>query len=421
MSEPRPVESVEVAIVGGGQAGLSVSWFLTRAGISHVVLEQGQRMHSWRDQRWDSFSLVTPNWQCRLPGYAYAGPEPDGFMVKDELNAWLDAWPETFTPPVREHTAVRSVRPVENGIGFDVQTSSGSLRADQIVVATGGYHTPAIPRLAERLPDAVHQLHSSRYRNPESLPDGEVLVVGTGQSGSQIAEDLHLAGRMVHLAVGSAPRVARRYRSRDVVDWLDEMGHYAKPVTDQPIEERFRDRTNHYVTGRAGGHDIDLRTFARDGMALHGRLTRIVDGHLHFAGDLAARLDAADAVYNGINAAIDTWIADRGIDAPPPSVYRPLWSPPAESAGTVPVRSISAVVWSTGFRSDYSWLHAPVFDGAGRPVHRRGVSAGDGIYFIGLPWQHTWGSGRFAAVAADAEFVADRLMTRRAKLPATAA
>jgi putative flavoprotein involved in K+ transport len=412
MAEPE-TEHFDVAVVGGGQAGLSVSWHLTQAGVSHVVLERDERMHSWRDQRWDSFSLVTPNWQCRLPGYAYAGGDPDGFMAKEELNAWLDGWLETFQPPLREKTPVLSLRAAEDGFGFELSTSSGPLHADQIVVATGGYHTPAIPRLAERLPGHVVQLHSSQYRNPESLPAGEVLVVGTGQSGSQIAEDLHLAGRRVHLAVGSAPRVARFYRGRDVVAWLDEMGHYAKPVTDQPVEQRYRDRTNHYVTGRGGGHDIDLRAFAQEGMALHGRLVSVVDGRLSFGDDLARQLDAADAVYNGINSAIDQWIAEQGIDAPPPSVYTPTWQPPLDSADSVDAEALSAVVWSTGFRSDYSWLHVATFDGAGHAAHLRGVSAAQGVYFIGLPWQHTWGSGRFAAVAADAEYVVGHLLRRR--------
>jgi putative flavoprotein involved in K+ transport len=404
------VERFPVVVVGGGHAGLAMSWQLTRDGIDHVVLERDTVVHSWRDQRWDSFCLVTPNWQCRLPGYPYAGPDPDGFMVKAQILDWLAGYIASFDPPIREHTPVLGVRPREHG-GFDVVTSAGDIEAGQVVVATGGYHVASVPRLAERLPDHVVQVHSSRYVNPAQLPDGPVLVVGTGQSGAQIAEELHLTGHDVHVAVGTAPRFARRYRGRDVIAWLHDTGYYAKPVTDKPIEERSRDRTNHYVTGRDGGRDIDLRRFAREGMTLHGRLADVRGGRLKFAGDLAANLDNADAVYNGINAMIDEYIATRELDvAVPPSRYEPLWEPP-----TGPTRldatELAAVVWATGFRRDYSWLHAGVFDGSGHVQHVRGVTAVPGLFFLGLPWLHTWGSGRFAGIEVDAQHLAGHVRT----------
>ncbi|MDT4923181.1 MAG: putative flavoprotein involved in transport [Pseudonocardiales bacterium] len=401
------VEQLPVVIIGGGQAGLAVSWFLVRAGVEHAVLERETLMHTWSDARWDSFCLVTPNWQCRLPGYHYAGPEPDGFMVGKEIVEWLDGYVASFGPPVREHTEVISCRPEPSG--FEVQTATGTIAAGQVVVATGGYHRPAVPRIGERLPGHVTQVHSAHYRNPEQLPDGPVLVVGTGQSGAQIAEDLLLAGREVHLAVGNAPRFARRYRGRDVIAWMHDIGHYDKPVTDKPVEERAHDRTNHYVTGRDGGRDIDLRSFARQGMTLHGRLTSIDGGRLGFAGDLEASLDAADEVYNGINELIDEYIQANGIDAGQPSRYQPVWRPTGYRGSQVPAEDLAAVVWATGFTRDYRWLHAPVFDGAGRPQHLRGVSPVPGLYFLGLPWLHTWGSGRFAGIERDAAHIASQL------------
>ncbi|MGZ6793236.1 MAG: MSMEG_0569 family flavin-dependent oxidoreductase, partial [Mycobacteriales bacterium] len=201
----------------------------------------------------------------------------------------------------------------------------------------------------------------------------------------------------------------RTYRGRDVVAWLHDMGHYDRPVTEQPPEERGRDRTNHYVTGRDGGRDLDLRAFALEGLQLHGTLEAVVDGAFAFADDLVAHLDAADAVYNGINASIDAWIEAQGVAAPPPTVYEPVWAPPGGRT-TLPVDEVSAVVWATGFRSDFRWLHASVFDGAGVPQHLRGVTQVPGVFFIGLPWLHTWGSGRFASVARDAEHVAAHVL-----------
>lgn len=400
------MEPLPVVVIGGGQAGLAISWHLVREGIDHVVLERDTIAHTWRDARWASFCLVTPNWQCQLPGYSYSGADPDGFMVKSEILAWLDGYVASFDPPVRDHTTVTSVR--ASADGFAVQTTSGEIVADQVVVATGGYHQPAVPRIGERLPASVLQVHSSGYVGPSQLPDGPVLVVGTGQSGAQIAEDLHLDGREVHLAVGHAPRFARRYRGRDVIAWLHDTGHYAKPVTDKPVEERTQDKTNHYVTGRDGGRDIDLRAFAADGMTLHGRLVAI-EAATKFADDLGANLDAADAVYNGINELIDSHIEAHGLAVVEgPSRYTPVWAPSAAES-SVPADHFAAVVWATGFTRDYRWLHAGVFDGAGHPQHDRGVTDVQGLYFLGLPWLHTWGSGRFAGIALDAEFIADRV------------
>ena len=402
---------VPVAIIGGGQAGLSMSWCLKQRGIEHLVFEKHKAAHTWSTQRWDSFCLVTPNWQCQLPGHPYAGDDPDGFMLKHEIVAYLEAYKAKVDPPLREGVSVNRV--TRSDAGFAIATSEGDYSADRIVVASGGYHQPIIPRMAERLPGTIQQLHSEEYRNPASLQPGAVLVVGSGQSGSQIAEDLHLAGRQVHLAVGDAPRCARFYRGRDVVAWLGDMGYYDMPVEKHPLREGVRDNTNHYVTGRDGGRDIDLRAFAREGMKLYGLLDGLDGTTLRFRPTLKASLDDADRVYNGINATIDSWIADKGLSAPPPSVYRPLWEPRAEPAALdLEAEGIGTIVWCIGFQPDFRWLDAPVFNGAGHPVHRRGITAVDGVYFLGLPWLHSWGSGRFSGVARDAEFLADDIETR---------
>ena len=402
-----------VIVVGGGQAGLSASYFLKRAGIDHLVLEKNTLTHTWRTQRWDAFCLVTPNWQCALPGHPYAGNDPHGFMKKDEIIDYLDGFIQSLDAPVKEHAEVKRVTRNADGT-FSVFTSQGQFTADQVVVASGGYHTPIVPRMAERLPRSIVQIQSSEYRNAQALPAGGVLVVGSGQSGAQIAEDLHLAGRKVFLAVGEAPRCARFYRGRDVVDWLADMKYYDMPVDQHPLREGVRDNTNHYVTGRDGGRDIDLRKFATEGMELYGRLQDLQDGKLSFAPNLTENLDSADTTFNGINAGIDAFIERHGIDAPPGSRYEPLWSPPHERTSLdLEASGIGSIIWCIGFTPDFSWLDAPIFNGRGYPAHTRGVTPQEGLFVVGLPWLHTWGSGRFSGVARDAEYIVEAICAHR--------
>jgi putative flavoprotein involved in K+ transport len=336
-------------------------------------------------------------------------------MVKHEILDYLAGFRAVVDPPIREGVSVRRVTPRAEG-GFLVSTTSGEVSADNVVVASGGYHEPIVPRMAERLPAHVAQIHSAQYRNPEQLPEGAVLVVGSGQSGAQIAEDLHLAGRKVVLAVGHAPRCARFYRGRDVVTWLADMGYYEMSVDQHPLREGVRDNTNHYVTGRDGGRDIDLRKFAAEGMELYGVLRDYDGASLVFDTNLTSTLDDADKTYNGINAAIDKYIAEQGIEAPPPSVYEPVWTPAVERPTLdLAASGIAAIVWCIGFKPDFRWLDAPVFNGAGHPQHRRGVTAQAGVYFIGLPWLHTWGSGRFGAVGRDAKHIVADIAARSLK------
>ncbi|GLH77106.1 FAD-dependent oxidoreductase [Bradyrhizobium sp. SSBR45G] len=406
------VSHYPVLVIGGGQAGLSISYYLKRSDIAHLVFEKNEAMHAWRDQRWDNFCLVTPNWQCQLPGHPYSGSDPHGFMKKDEILAYLAEFRSKVDPPLRENTAVTGVSARADGV-FAVATTDGNYTADQVVVASGGYSVPIIPDGAAKLPADIVQMHSEQYRSSRALPEGAVLVVGSGQSGAQIAEDLHLAGRKVHLAVGDAPRCARFYRGRDVVTWLCDMGYYDMPVDRHPLREGVRDNTNHYLTGRDGGRDIDLRKFALEGMQLYGLLDGVDAKRVTFRPTLKAALDEADRVYNGINASIDKYIAEKGIDAPPATVYQPLWQPPEEPAALdLKAAGISSIIWCIGFRPDFRWLNAPVFNGAGQPSHRRGVTSQSGLYFLGLPWLHTWGSGRFSGVDADARFIATEINAR---------
>lgn len=402
-----------VIVIGGGQAGLSASWCLKERGIDHIVLEKHRIGHEWRTHRWDSFCLVTPNWQCQLPGFPYQGDDPYGFMRKGEIVEYVESYARSFSPPLREGVTVTGLRRLENGL-FEVRTDAGNHTATQVVVAVGGYQIPVIPRAAERLPDHIVQIHSADYKSADVLPDGDVLVVGSGQSGCQIAEDLHLAGRRVHLATGSAPRSPRVYRGKDVVEWLHLMGYYDMPIHEHPLKERVRQKANHYLTGRDGGREIDLRRFALAGMQLYGRFEGVQGGRVLFRPDLRLNLDQADAVSESIKATIDKWIAKQGIDAPLEPPYMPVWAPDAEPADLdLEASNIRTVIWCIGFRTDFRWVEIPVFDGTGYPVHARGVTTVPGLYFLGLPWLYTWGSGRFSGIARDARFIVEQIDARQ--------
>jgi putative flavoprotein involved in K+ transport len=400
----------QAVVIGGGQAGLAMSYHLKARGIDHVVLEKEKIAHSWRTQRWESFCLVTPNWQCLLPGFPYQGNDPNGFMLKDEIVAYVAAYAKSFGAPVRENVAVTRVERRDDGC-FTIETSAGVIIADTVVLAVGGYHQPNIPASAARLPPDVDQFHSSTYRSAWQLPAGSVMVVGSGQSGCQIAEDLHLAGRQVHLVTGSAPRCPRVYRGRDAVDWLSDLGQYDLPVDQHPLKEKVRKKANHYLTGRDGGRDIDLRKFAIEGMRLYGRLEDIgAGGRMIFADNLLQNLDSADATYNNICAIIDKHIEENKITAPASRHYVPVWRPenPARELD-LKEAGVTSIVWATGFRANWSWVNVPIFDANGYPDHRRGVTPVTGIYVLGLPWLYTWGSGRFVGVGRDAGFLADRI------------
>ncbi|MCU4548626.1 MSMEG_0569 family flavin-dependent oxidoreductase [Acinetobacter pittii] len=401
----------DVVIVGGGQAGLCISHYLQKAGIDHVVLEKESELtHAWRQKRWDNFTLVTPNWQCLLPDHPYNGNDPDGFMKKNEIVEYLDSFIEKLNPPALlnvQVTHVAKVAPQQ----FEIETNLGKTTAKQLVVAAGGYHTPIYPKLSETLPENVLVIHSEQYFNVDQLPEGNVLVVGSGQSGAQIAEDIHLAGKKVYLSTGDAPRCARFYRGKDVVTWLFEMGYYETTVKDHRYSEEVRNSTNHYVTGRDGGRDIDLRKFALEGMQLLGRFEDFQNGQLVFRPDLNQNLDMADATYNRINASIDDYIAKNNITTDElASVYHPLWIPEQEITHIdLAAENITSIIWCIGFRPDYSWIDLDIFQNNGYPMHDRGITVDSDVCFIGLPWLNTWGSGRFMDVGKDAKYIVDHI------------
>ena len=403
----------DAVVVGAGQGGLAVSWFLTRLGIGHIVLERSSIASSWRERRWDSFWTVTPNWSIALPGAEYAGGDPDGFLTRDELVRHFERWAESFDAPVRCGVEVRRVR--RSGDGFEVETSGGACRARNVVVATGTYQTPHIPPVAGRLPGRLKQIAADDYKRPDMLPPGGVMVVGAGQTGCQIAEELHEAGREVWLCVGRAGRLPRRWRGRDCIAWQRDMGYLDRtPDMLESPEARFR--ADPHLTGRNGGYTLSLHDFHRRGIRLLGRLTGCDGERASFDGGLHAGMRFADEFADRITGEFDRHIRERGIDAPPPTAEELAGGPPADGAMPDMLREldlaaggIGSVVWATGYRHDFSWIEAPVLDGAGYPVAPGGVSACPGLYFAGLNWMTWRKSGILWGVGEDARSVARHL------------
>lgn len=407
-------EHYQVIIVGGGQAGLSVAHGLQENGIDYVIFEQDEIASSWKKKRWDSFCLVTPNFQCRLPGYSYSGPEPEGFMMKDDIVKFVKDYAKSFDPPIKEGVKVLEVSKDYSTHLYHVSTSIGDYSADQVVIAAGNFHSPKFPAITQKMTENITHLHSSEYKNPSELPEGQVLVVGSGQSGCQIAEDLHLAGRKVHLCIGQAPRSPRVYRGKDVVTWLEELGYYDYTIDTHPDGEQVRGKINHYVSGRDGGREIDLRAFALEGMKIYGFLKDIEGTKMILGDNLKKDLDKADKSYVGIKARIDQYIADQGIDAPKEdSSYSPVWEP-NEVISSIDYKkeNITSAIWCIGWNFDFSWIKSPIFDAKGYPNYYRGVTHEEGLYFIGLAWMYTWGSGRFSAVKQDAEYLTAYILNK---------
>jgi putative flavoprotein involved in K+ transport len=411
-------QPVEVVIIGGGQAGLAMSYFLTTQGSKpHVVLEQGQIAESWRSRRWDSLHLVGPNRTLELPGFPYRGEDPDGFMGKDEVASHLAAYARSFGAPVREGAQVTAVERDPDGSGFLVWTADEVYAAAQVVVATGALQRPWVPACAADLPASVAQVVPYAYRNPAALPPGAVLVIGSGQAGCQIAEELRRAGRTVFLSVGRSWWAPRRYRGRDVSLWLRETGWFDRTVDTLPPGMRAG-LPNPQFTGSDGGRDLNVHTLAEEGVVLMGRLLGMREKTMVFAQDLAETLAWGDAQAADFLREIDHHVRERGLDVPPPD--RPEYhSGATELARGAPAAlnlakaKIGTVIWATGFRSDLGWVHLPIVDREGYPIQRRGVTTEPGLYILGLDWLHSAKSGLFVGIGADAAHLATAIAAYR--------
>jgi putative flavoprotein involved in K+ transport len=417
-SIPRSAETV---VVGAGQAGLAMSWFLRGAGREHLVLDRRDQLGgSWPD-RWDEFCLVTPNWAVSLPGHPYDGTDPDGFMRRDEIAARIAGYATAIEAPVVLGTSVNRLARRGDGT-FRLETSGGPVTARQVVVATGGFQVPKIPALGAAMPHKLTQLHTDNYTRPNALPPGAVLVVGSGQSGVQIAEELHAAGRHVYLSVGSAGRIPRRYREQDIFLWIVQLERRGAefgvplPTVETLPDSRMRFAPNGHLSGHAGGHDTNLRLLAYDGITLVGHLDGVDGGRIHLRPDLAQNLAFADRFFDArLRPLIDRYIERAGIVAPPDDRQPVAFEPPETLELDLAKSGITSVVWSSEYGADFGWLDVAgpdgrsILDEYGIPRQDRGVSEVSGLYFLGLPWLHTVLSASLMGVGPDSRYLADRL------------
>ena len=398
------IERIDTIVVGAGQAGLSTSYYLKQHGRDHLILEQAkQAVPAWRS-RWDSFTLITPNWMFRLPGAEYQGDNPDGFMDRDNLVALFETYIERLHPPIQYETQVRSVERID--AGYQVRTDKGDFAAANVVIATGMFQKPRIPPLSAKISPAIHQLHSNEYRNPDALPQGAVLVVGSAQSGCQIAEELYRSGRRVYLCVGNAGRVPRRYRGKDATSWLAELGFFDRTVDKLP-SPKAKFAGSIQGTGKDGGHSINLHQFARDGVILLGHIQDAQENRLILAPDLMETLAKTDQAEADFIKQVNAYIETTGQDAPRESLPELRDGYQAELVSELDLKSagISSVIWATGYKFDFSMVKLPVFDEDGYPVQERGVTEYPGLYFVGLPFLDTGKSGLLFGVGENAAHI----------------
>ncbi|MGH2359540.1 MAG: NAD(P)-binding domain-containing protein [bacterium] len=397
-------------VIGAGQAGLAMSWWLAKRTIDHVILERGEVAHSWKTERWDSLTLLTPNWQSRLPGYGYQGDDPDGFRTMPETIGFIERYAAMMSAPVRTHTRVTSVR--TKGEGYEVVTDRGTWQCETVVLATGACNIPVVPAVAEAVPPLVKMLTLLEYRNPTQLEDGGVIVVGASASGVQIADEIQRSGRPVTLAVGEHVRVPRVYRGRDIKWWMDASG-----VLDERYDEvddivRARNVPSLQLAGYTDRRTLDLNSLTAIGVKLVGRLVGINDGKAQFSGSLRNVCALADLKMHRLLDTIDEWAKESGVDD---HVDEPQRFAPTEVDESPPLLldltrgRIKTIIWATGFRPDYSWLDVPVLDRKGNVRHDGGVVEAPGMYLLGMQFLRRRKSSLIDGVGDDARDLSDHL------------
>jgi putative flavoprotein involved in K+ transport len=411
----------DVIVVGAGQAGLGISYFLKQRGRQHVVFEQRRIGETWISQRWDSFQLNTPNTINCLPGFPYQGMTPDGFWTQAELVAYFRAYIDRFNLPVRTGIRVNSITLAEEDHQRFCVTIQAGEKPDEcvlsraVVVASGCQHTPKIPEFSTRLAEEITQLHTSAYRRPSDLPPGAVVVVGSGQSGCQIAEDLLEDGRKVYLCTSKVGRAPRRYRGRDMLEWLIEIGFW--DVTYDSLENKLVSQSAQPQISGVGryGHSVSLQYLASKGAVILGRLLDVQAGSLVLAENAAENVRYADDFSRRMKESVDAYLRNKGRELPPLEEDPADQPDPCAACAYSLTRlslgeaGISTVIWATGFSGDFSWINLPILDERGHPAHYQGISPVPGLYFLGFPWLHSRKSGIIYGIEEDARRISEAI------------
>ena len=407
-------EKVGSIIVGGGQAGLSLSYYLKGAGREHIILEKSAQVgDAWRNRRWDSFTLVTPNWSFQLPGAGYMDSEPEGFMPKEEIIRRFERYEQKIVFPIRYSTEVTCVQPLEDKPGYQVFTGNTIYEAKNVIIATGRYQKVKIPKFAGHIPAKVVQISSDAYKNPQSLPPGAVLVVGSGQSGCQIAEELHESGRKVFLSTGSTGRVPRRYRGKDSFDWNYQTGWYDRTLDMLP-DLQARSVPIPHLSGKNGGHEVNLHQFCQDGIILLGHTIGYQAGKLNFAPDLKENLAREDKFAVNFCKMTDEYIHKTGIEAPLEEVrfLSDGYLAPDILSLDVNAEKISSIIWAGGYSFDYSLVRYPLLDPHGYPIGNHGITQYPGLYLLGMPWMNKMKSSFLVGINESAQYLAEYICNK---------
>jgi putative flavoprotein involved in K+ transport len=406
------VEVIDTLVIGGGQAGLAASAHLRERGVPHLVLERHRIAERWRTERWDSLVANGPAWHDRFPALTFTDIDPNSFATKDRIVDYFVEFAKQINAPIRTGVEVTSLRQTADGKGYRAETSDGVIEARNVIVATGPFQRPLIPTVIPQEAGIV-QMHSNAYRNPAQLPEGAVMVIGAGSSGSQIADELQRAGKKVYLSIGPHDRPPRTYRGKDFVWWLGALGKWDAKAIEPGMEH-----VTIAVSGAHGGHTVDFRRLAAKGMTLLGRAGAYDAGVLKFAPDLAKNIARGDANYLSVLDAADAYIAREGLDFPEEPEARRI--DPAPDCVTNPIlqldlakAGITAIIWATGFALDFGWVQVDAFDAKGGPIHQRGVAEVPGLYFLGLAWLARRASPFIWGVWHDADYLAGHIAARQ--------
>lgn len=412
-------EKLNTIVVGAGQAGLAIGYYLSQQKREYIILEQASAIApAWRT-RWDSFTLVLPNWTLQMPDFAYQGNDPDGFLTRDEMVSYLEQFAATFDCNIRFNSKVTSIEKNPDGDRFLVRTSDCLYEAENVIVTTGSFQKPKIPAFSTQISPEITQIHTSEYRNSEDIPAGAVLVVGAGQSGCQIAEELYRKGRKVYLCVGGAMRIPRFYRGKDSIWWLKEINFFDQTVDTLP-SPKAKFIANPFTTGKDGGRSLDLHQFARDGVVLLGRLKDAKGNMIWLCPDLKENLSKIDNFVVELKKKIDGFIeANHIVAQEDPNQAGLTDGYAAEMIDELDLseEGIKTIIWATGYRFDYSWIQFPVLDEDGYPIQNRGVSAVPGLYFLGMHWLYKRRSGLPWGVGEDAAYLAQEIANRSQPVP----